>query len=101
MLLKLDDAIIRSQIEQAKTQLAYAKDLYNRRNNLWKQKIGTEVELISAKNNVDQAQNQLNLLQEQLAFSNVYAEMSGVAEEVTIRMGEFFTGNPQWEVTLK
>lgn len=94
LLLKLDDAIIRSQIEQAKTQLAYAKDLYNRRNNLWKEKIGTEVELISAKNNVDQAQNQLNLLQEQLAFSNVYAEMSGVAEEVTIRMGEFFTGNP-------
>ncbi len=95
LLLKLDDALIRSQIEQAKTQLAFAKDLYNRRNNLWKQNIGTEVELISAKNNVDQAQNQLNLLNEQLSFTNVYAGMSGVADEVTIRVGEMFTGNPQ------
>jgi len=51
LLLKLDDAIINQQLQQAQTQLSFAKDLYNRRNNLWKDGIGTEVDLISAKNN--------------------------------------------------
>lgn len=94
LLLKLDDAVVRTQLNQAETQLRFAQDLYQRRSNLWKENIGTEVELTTAKNNVDQAQHQIDQLQEQLSFSNVYAEMSGVADEVTIRVGETFTGNP-------
>ncbi|MGI8951908.1 MAG: efflux RND transporter periplasmic adaptor subunit [Chitinophagaceae bacterium] len=95
LLLKLDDAIVKQQIAQAQTQLNYAKDIYQRRENLWKENIGTQVELISAKNSVDQAQRQIDLLNEQLGFTNVYSNMDGVAEEVTIRVGELFTGNPQ------
>src|SRR4029078_5019205 len=94
LLLKLDDALIKQQIQQAQTQLKFAEDLYQRRNNLWKENIGTEVELTTAKNNVDQAQHQLDQLQEQLSYSNVYADMNGVADEVTIHVGETFTGNP-------
>ena len=94
LLLKLDDALIKQQIDQAETQLKYAQDIYNRRNNLWKENIGTEVELTTAKNSVDQAQHQVDILKEQLSYTNVYAEMNGVADEVTIRVGETFTGNP-------
>ena len=90
LLLKLDDAIIRKQIDQAKTQLNYANDIYERRNNLWKENIGTQVDLISAKNNVDQAQHQIDLLNEQLSYTNVYADISGVADQVTIHVGETF-----------
>jgi membrane fusion protein (multidrug efflux system) len=90
LLLKLDDAIIRKQIDQAKTQLAYANDIYQRRNNLWKENIGTQVDLTTAKNNVDQAQHQVDILNEQLSYSNVYAEMNGVADQVTIHVGEVF-----------
>ncbi|SFQ18208.1 efflux RND transporter periplasmic adaptor subunit [Parafilimonas terrae] len=94
LLLKLDDAIYQTQLNQAHTQLKYAQDIYQRRNNLWKENIGTEVELTTAKNNVDQAQHQVDLIKEQLGYTNVYAEMSGVADEVTIKVGETFTGNP-------
>ena len=90
LLLKLDDAIIKQQLQQAQTQLGFAQDLYNRRNNLWKDGIGTEVDLISAKNNVDQAQKQVDIIEEQISFSSVRAETSGVADEVTIRVGETF-----------
>jgi membrane fusion protein (multidrug efflux system) len=90
LLLKLDDAIIKQQLQQAQTQLGFAQDIYNRRNNLWKEGIGTEVDFISAKNNVDQAQKQVDIIEEQLSFSNVRAETSGVADEVTIRVGETF-----------
>lgn len=95
LLLKLDDAIVKKQIDQLQTQLAYAKDLYQRQQNLWNQNIGTEVQLINAKNGVDQLEKQIALAKEQLNLTNVYAGIGGVADQVTIRTGEFFTGNPQ------
>ncbi|ULQ55169.1 efflux RND transporter periplasmic adaptor subunit [Flavihumibacter rivuli] len=94
LLLKIDDAVIRQQLATARTQLEYAKNLYNRQKNLWDQNIGTEVQLITAKNNVDQAERQIDILNEQLAMTNVYAEQGGIADEVNIRVGETFTGSP-------
>lgn len=102
LLVKLDDAMTRQSIETAQTQLAYAQNLYQRQKNLWDQSIGTEVQLITAKNNVDQVQRNIATLQEQLSFSNIYAEVSGVADEVNVRVGEYFQGaSPQGTPQIK
>jgi membrane fusion protein (multidrug efflux system) len=106
LLLKLDDAVVKQSIaaakqslETIKTQLSFAKDLYNRQNNLWKQGIGTEVQLISAKNNVETLEKQLKAgeeniktVQEQANATNVYSDVDGIADEVNIRVGETFSG---------
>lgn len=106
LLLKLDDAIVKQQVaaskqstETIKTQLTLAKDVYNRRNNLWKQGIGTEIELITAKTNVESLEKQLaaaneniKVQQEQQNGSNVYSDVDGIADEVNVRVGEMFTG---------
>jgi len=94
LLMKLDDAILRQNLETVKTQLAYAQNIYQRQKNLWDQQIGTEVQLVTAKNNVDQAQRNISTLEEQLKYANVYAEVSGIADEVNIKVGETFTGMP-------
>lgn len=91
LLVKLDDIVNRQQIEQLNVQLSLAQTLYDRRKNLWDKQIGTEVELLQAKNNVDNLKKQLSLLNEQLAMTNVYAEQSGVADVVNVRVGEYFT----------
>ena len=91
LLLKLDDVLANQQIEQIEVQLGLAKDLYQRRENLWKQNIGTEVELLQAKNNVEALEKQLALLREQSNMSNIYAQLSGVADMVNIKPGEFFS----------
>lgn len=95
LLLKLDDALQRTQLANAQTQLAYSKDLYQRRKNLWDQKIGTEVDLVNAQNQVDQATNQIKVLQDQLDFTNVYADISGSVDDITVKVGEMFTGGTQ------
>ncbi len=95
LLLKLDDAIQRQQLNTAQTQLSYAKDLYQRRKNLWDQKIGAEVDLINAQNQVDVAQNQVKLAQEQLDFTNVNADISGVVDDITVKPGETFAPGSQ------
>jgi len=106
LLLKLDDAIIRQQVvaakqqlEGIKTQLAFAKNIYQRQQNLWDQGIGTEVQLITAKTNVESLENQLKssteqvkVAVEQLNTSNVYSDVNGIADIVAIRVGETFTG---------
>ncbi len=107
LLLKLDDALVKQQISAAKqsletikTQLSFAKDLANRQNNLWKQGIGTEVQLLSAKNNVETLEKQLKgaeanikTIEEQQSASNVYADVNGIADEVNVRVGEMFVGS--------
>lgn len=95
LLLRLDNAIAQKQIDQLNTQLAYAKDLLQRQQNLWDQKIGTEVQLLNAKNNVANIEKQIATANEQASFSNVYAEMNGVAETVNIKVGEMFMGGQQ------
>lgn len=106
LLLRLDDAISRQQtvaanqqLEGIKTQLDYAKNIYQRQKNLWDKGIGTEVQLITAKTNVESLENQLKasgeqvkVSAEQLNTSNVYSDVDGVADIVNIRVGETFQG---------
>ena len=109
LVLKLDDAIVRQQILAArkamdgiKTQLNFAKNIYQRQKNLWEQGIGTEVQLITAKTNVESLENQLvaaneqvKVAIEQLNTANVYSDVSGIADRVNIRIGETFVGATQ------
>jgi membrane fusion protein (multidrug efflux system) len=94
-ILKLDDRIFRQQKEQLLTQLNFAKDILKRREDLWKQNIGSEVELLSARNNVTQIERQLSTLNEQMEMTNVTAEVSGVVDDVMVKVGEIFQGGPQ------
>ncbi len=116
LLLKLDDAIMRQsvvaarqQLEGIKTQLSFAKNIYERQKNLWNQGIGTEVQLLTAKNNVESLQEQIKagnenvkISAEQLNTANVYSDVSGVADVVNIRVGETFSGmNGQGQPQIK
>lgn len=92
LLVKLDDAIMLQQMESLKTQLGYAENIYNRQKNLWDQGIGTEVQLITAKNNVDAINKQIATLNENWKTSFVYAPISGTAETVNLKVGEIFNG---------
>jgi RND family efflux transporter MFP subunit len=108
LLLKLDDAIIRQNVVAARqstaatrTQLALAKSIYQRQKNLWDQNIGTEVQVLQARTNVEALENNLKTqfenikaAEEQLKTTNVVSNVSGVADEVNIHVGETFTGSP-------
>lgn len=105
LILKLDDAVGRQsviaaqqQTGQLKARLAQAQTVYERYQNLWKQNIGAEIQVINAKADVDAIAAQLNaanaqvrLAQEQTNMSNVYAGISGVIDEMNVKVGEFFS----------
>ncbi len=84
----VDSEPIRKQIEQTENALALARDVFSRQDRLWKQKIGTEMQFLQAKNRVEQLEKTLELLQIQLKKANVYAPISGVVEKVILEAGE-------------
>ncbi len=114
ILLKLDDVIVKQSYLAAKaglnatrTQLALAKNLYQRQKNLWDQNIGTEIQLLQAKANMEALESNLSsqqenvkAAQEQLNTATVVSNVNGVADEVNIHVGETFTGAPQQGIKI-
>jgi RND family efflux transporter MFP subunit len=108
LILKMDNAVaqqnvnaIRQQLGGIKAQLELAKSVYARQKNLWDQHIGTEVQLLQSKTNVEALENQLKSIQaqvktaqEQANQSNVYSNVNGTVDEITAHVGETFSGNP-------
>lgn len=105
LILKLDDALARQQViaaqqqtGQLKARLTQAQTVYERYQNLWKQNIGAEIQVINAKADVDAlaaqlraAQAQVSMAQEQVNMSNVHAGISGMIDELNVKVGEFFS----------
>ncbi len=109
LVLKLDDAIQRQQlaaaqqaVSQLKTRLAQSQTVYERHQNLWKQNIGAEINVINAKADVDAmaaqlkaAEAQVGQASEALDMTNVRTGISGFVEAVNVRVGESFSGATQ------
>lgn len=100
LLMKLEDGIVQQNIKQVESQLAFAKNIFSRQENLWAEGIGTEIQFLSAKNNVESLEKQLGLVKEQLSTTLVTAEVSGVIETVGIKVGETFVGNPMATIII-
>ncbi len=100
LLMKLEDGIVQQNIKQVENQLSFAKNIFSRQENLWKDGIGTEIQFLSAKNNVESLEKQLSIVKEQLSTTNVISEVSGIVDNVTIRVGETFVGSPMAGITI-
>ena len=92
VLARLDDQLIRQQIEPLRVQLATAEDTYRRTQSLWDQGIGTYQQVLTAKTQAETLRRQIGILQKQVALMTVTAPTSGVADQVNVRVGELFTG---------
>ena len=87
-LAKIDNAVLQRSMEEVNTQLDLAKTLYQKQKNLWEQEIGTEVQYLTAKNQVDVLEKRLGTLREQAAMASVYAPFAGIVDEIFPKVGE-------------
>jgi RND family efflux transporter MFP subunit len=92
VLARLDDQLIRQQIEPLRVQLATAEDTYRRTKNLYDQGIGTYQQVLNAETQVNTLRQQIGVIQKQAALMTVTAPASGVADIVAVRVGEMFVG---------
>lgn len=85
---QLDDKVLRQNIAQLETQLDLATSIYNRQKNLWEQKIGTEVQYLTARTQKESLQKQISALQSQAAMYKIKAPISGTVDAMDLKIGQ-------------
>jgi len=88
VLAKLNTQVIMKSVDELKTSLKLATDLYQRQQRLWDQKIGSEMQFLEAKNNKENLENRLATLNAQLDMAKVTTPVSGIVERVNQKNGE-------------
>ncbi|MFL5731305.1 MAG: efflux RND transporter periplasmic adaptor subunit [Cytophagaceae bacterium] len=88
VLAELDGSVLAQSIEEVKAQAAFANTMYEKQKGLWEQKVGTEVQYLSAKNNKESLDNRLSTLQRQYAMTRVKSPIDGTIDEVRSKQGE-------------
>lgn len=84
----IDNTVMRNSIQEVLIQMETAKTLFERQKALWDQKIGTEVQYIQAKAQVDALEKRLATLKSQDAMNIVTAPIAGMVDEVRFKAGE-------------
>jgi len=88
LLAKIDDGGLSSQLAQLETQYELAKTTYERQQRLWDQQIGSEIQLLQAKTNMESTGNTVKQLRSQLDKTSIRAPFSGVIDEIITEQGQ-------------
>ncbi|SOE22175.1 RND family efflux transporter, MFP subunit [Spirosomataceae bacterium TFI 002] len=84
----IDNSILRNSIQEIEIQLSTAKILFDKQSSLWDQKIGTEIQYIQAKTQVESLEKRIQTLKSQDAMNVVKSPIDGYVDEVRMKVGE-------------
>jgi len=87
-LLQLDASILYDKVAELKNQLNLAQTTYERQERLWNQKIGSEMQYLSAKTRKEGLEKTLQSIYTQIGKMKVKAPFSGVIDEIFPNTGE-------------
>jgi len=88
LLAEIDGAVLESSMAELKHALSLAETIYERQKRLWDKGIGSEIELLQAKNNKESLEKKIKTLQEQYKLTKITAPIPGTIDEVMIKEGE-------------
>jgi RND family efflux transporter MFP subunit len=88
ILAELDADVLKRNLKDLETQLAYVTDLYDKQKSLWDQGIGSEKQFLDAKNGKESLQNKVDAMKEQINMSNITAPIDGTVEDIPIKVGQ-------------
>jgi RND family efflux transporter MFP subunit len=99
VLAELDADVLKQNLKDLQSQLAFVTDLYEKQKNLWDQKIGSEIQYLTAKNNMESVQNKIATIQDQIKMTSITSPIDGTVEEIPIKVGQLATaGIPAFRV---
>lgn len=79
---------VQKSIAEIDKALELATDIFERQEGLWKQKIGSEVQYLQAKNQVESLQTSRARLEYELQKAEIYAPANGYVDKVLVKEGE-------------
>lgn len=90
---------IQKGIAELNQQISFAKTMYDKQKKLWAQDIGTEVQLLTAKNQYESLLKKKQTTQSQRNMYTINAPISGVVDDVNINVGDM--ANPGRPNTIR
>ncbi len=90
---RLNTEVLQRSMEEIQVQLDLATTNYQRLKNLWDQKIGSEMQFLQAKNNMESLQKRIESLKSQINMTEVKSPIDGVVDVVYQEKGDI--GGPQ------
>lgn len=88
LLLKINSSVTSSTVKEVETSLDLARTVYKKQKELWDKNIGSEMDYLQAKNNVESLESRLETLQSQLDMSEIKAPISGIIDDIFVKEGE-------------
>lgn len=88
-LVSIDAGALNQNIRQMESQLALAKDVFERQERLWKEQgIGSEVQFLESKTNKESLEASIASLRAQQRSSQIYAPFDGIVDEIFPSVGD-------------
>ena len=88
VLAETDASAIYQQISDLQTNLDLSKQVFQKQQNLWNQKIGTDIQFLQAKTTKESLEKKMSLMQEQLRMSKIISPISGTVDAVNIKLAQ-------------
>jgi RND family efflux transporter MFP subunit len=88
ILAELDNSTFVKGIAELQTALEFATEMYNKQKGLWDQKIGTEVQYLSAKNQKESLEKKMASLQSQFDLAKIQSPINGTVDAVDVKIGQ-------------
>ncbi len=89
VLVELDNSVVQSSLAEIKTQLDLAQTLFDKQKRLWDQGIGSEVQYLQVKTQLEGLQKRLATAQKQAAMASLRAPFAGTIDELFLKSGEY------------
>jgi len=88
ILAKLNTDILENTIREVKTALDLATIVFKKQEELWNKKIGSELDYLRAKNDMQRMEDQLKTLQSQLDMAILTSPINGIVDNIVPKVGE-------------
>jgi membrane fusion protein, multidrug efflux system len=95
VIVELDRSVMDNNVEELKTSIELARTVFERQKRLWDQNIGTEIQYLQAKNNLEGLERRMQTLESEMTKLTVRAPFAGTIDKLNVRAGEMLSpGSP-------
>jgi RND family efflux transporter MFP subunit len=88
LLAELDGAILENTLAEINVNLNLAQTVFDRQKRLWEKNIGSEVQYLQAKTNLEALKKRKAVVEEQYRLTKVISPINGTVDEIFLKEGE-------------
>ncbi|NUM31138.1 MAG: efflux RND transporter periplasmic adaptor subunit [Bacteroidetes bacterium] len=85
---EIDNTVSTVALNELKQQIDFAKTVYEKQKSLWEQKIGTEIQYLTAKNNYESLQKRLATMNQQIGMTRIKSPINGIIDDIYVKTGQ-------------